>query len=232
MTAFNDIGIARALDLPRIKKLLSIGLFASLLHFAGDMLLGWGTEDETLDGIARMLSAYAATSDGGIFAAALLGLFGMTLEGLCCFGVYRLMAEKTPQYAHRYRAGIFGYVIFGACGYHVPICAMVFLQKHGFASDLLLRYGAYFALPAIVLFVLFFVVLCVTQIGAFRKRLTPCPQWGCIFGMPFGLLVYAAALLFGNHPLANALRCAWLSVGCIWMFGGLLVLVKKLPSKA
>ena len=42
MADFNDIGISRELDLPRIKKLLSIGLFASALHFAGDMILGWG----------------------------------------------------------------------------------------------------------------------------------------------------------------------------------------------
>ena len=40
MADFNDIGISRELDLPRIKKLLSIGLFASALHFAGDMILG------------------------------------------------------------------------------------------------------------------------------------------------------------------------------------------------
>lgn len=42
MTDFNDIGISRKLDMPRIKKLLSIGLFASVLHFIGDMILGWG----------------------------------------------------------------------------------------------------------------------------------------------------------------------------------------------
>ena len=42
MTDFNDIGILHELDLPRIKKLLTIGLIASVLHFAGDMILGWG----------------------------------------------------------------------------------------------------------------------------------------------------------------------------------------------
>ena len=41
MTEFNDIGISNSLDVPRINKLLTIGLFASLLHFAGDMILGW-----------------------------------------------------------------------------------------------------------------------------------------------------------------------------------------------
>ena len=42
MSEFNDIGISRQLDWPRIRKLLSIGLSASLLHLAGDFILGWG----------------------------------------------------------------------------------------------------------------------------------------------------------------------------------------------
>ncbi len=59
MTDFNDIGISRQLDLPRIQKLLCIGLFASVLHFAGDMILGWGVEDETLTGnIADAFGVY------------------------------------------------------------------------------------------------------------------------------------------------------------------------------
>lgn len=110
MNTSNEIGIARQLDLPRIRKLLSIGLFAAVLHFAGDMILGWGVEDETQTGILRMLSAYTGTSDGGILAAALLGLLGMALEGLACFGVYRMMVPYSPKYAHSYCAGIFGYL--------------------------------------------------------------------------------------------------------------------------
>lgn len=35
MSDFYDIGISRELDLPRIKKLVSIGVFASVLHLAG-----------------------------------------------------------------------------------------------------------------------------------------------------------------------------------------------------
>ena len=85
MTEFNDIGIARQLDMPRVKKLLAIGLFASVLHMIGDMILGWGVEDETLTGVLRMVSAYTGTPDGGILAAALLGLFGMVLEGARLF---------------------------------------------------------------------------------------------------------------------------------------------------
>ena len=73
MADFNDIGIPRQLDWPRVRKLLTIGVFGALLHLAGDLILGWGVEDESLTGLFRMLSAYTATSDGGILASALRG---------------------------------------------------------------------------------------------------------------------------------------------------------------
>lgn len=120
MSDFNDIGISRAPDTARIKKLLLIGLFASALHFIGDMILGWGVEDETKTGILRMLSAYTGTSDGGIFTAAVLGMLGMVLEGLAYFGIYRMTAPYSPKGAHSLRAGIFGYLMFGACSYLCP----------------------------------------------------------------------------------------------------------------
>lgn len=230
MTDFNDIGISRQFDMPRVKKLLAIGLFASVLHFVGDMILGFGTEDEALTGLLRMISAYTGTSDGGIFASALLGLFGMTLEGLCCFGIYRLMAEKSPSSAHSYRAGIFGYVIFGACGYHVPVCAAVFLAKHGLASELLQKYAVYFILPALILFWIFFLVLSVTQIKAFARGFTPYPRWCAVFSMPVGMALAMLPNVFGNLPLVNALSCAWIAFGNLFMFGGLLAMLKKIPK--
>lgn len=226
MNDFNDIGISRQLDMPRIKKLLSIGLFASILHFVGDMILGWGVEDEKLTGVLRMLSAYTDTSDGGIFAATLLGLFGMVLEGLSCFGIYRMIAPYSPKYAHSYRAGIFGYLMFGACGFHVPTCALVFLIKHGFADESVLKYAAYFVLPAFALFWIFFAVLEITQIKAFAKGMTPCLKWGWIFSMPIGMAVAMLPNVFGNLPFVNALSCAWIAFGNLWMFGGLLALIR------
>ncbi len=177
MADFNDIGISRQLDWPRIKKLLTMGFLASLGHLAADFLLAWGREDESLSGVLRMLSAYTAAPDGALFAAALLGLVSITLEGLCLFGVYRLIAAKSPESAHRYRAGIFGYVIFCGCGFHVPVCAMAFLYKHGLADGLLLKYAAYFLLPAFLLFWVFFLILEITQIHAFAKGRTPYPRW-------------------------------------------------------
>ena len=58
MTDFNDIGISHKLDWPRIAHQFRIGLFGAVLTFIGDMLLGWGVEDETLSGLTRMFSAY------------------------------------------------------------------------------------------------------------------------------------------------------------------------------
>lgn len=227
MTDWNDIGISRQLDVPRIKKLLAIGLFASILHFAGDMILGWGTENEAFTGIMRMISAYTETSDRFIFAATLFGLFGMALEGLSYFGIYRMIAPYSPKSAHSFRAGIFGYLIFGACGYHVPVCALVFLAKHGLGDELLLRYAVYFILLAFILFWLFFAVLEVTQIKAFAKGFTPCPKWCLIFSLPVGMLLAMLPGAFVNAPFVNAFACAWIAFGNLWMFGGLLTAMNR-----
>lgn len=231
MKEFNDLGISRTLDMPRIKKLLSIGLFASALHFVGDMLLGWGVEDEAADGLMRTISAYTAASDGRILAASLLGLFGMTLEGLSMFGIYRLIAANSPKLAHSYRAGIFGYLMFGACGFHVPVCALTFLSKHGLADEIAYCYAVYFILPSFMLFWIFFAVLEITQIKAFVKGHTPCPKWCAVFSIPVGMAAVCLIKLIGNYPFVNALFCAWIAFGSLWMFGGLLLATKIIVKK-
>lgn len=227
MEDFHDIGIARQLNLPRIRKLLSIGLFASVLHMTGDMMLGFGSEDETRTGFARLLSAYTGRPDGVLFAAALLGLLGMALEGLSYFGIYRMIVPYSPRYAHSYRAGIFGYLMFGACGFHVPTCALVYLIKHGLAEESVLRYAAYFILPAFVLFWIFFAVLEVVQIKAFAMGQTPCPRWSWIFSLPVGMAAAMLPHVFVNLPFFNALACAWIAFGNLFMFCGLLAVVKR-----
>lgn len=139
-------------------------------------------------------------------------------------GVLQMLSAYTST-AHRCRSGIFGYLMFCACGFHVPVCTAVFLMKHGLSEALLTQYSAYFLMPPLVLFWIFFFVLVMTQIVAFRKGLTP--YRCCVFSMAFGMLVYFLAALLGNRPLGNALRCAWLAIGNVWMFGGLLVTMKK-----
>ena len=57
MSEFSDIGILRQMNWPRSRKLLPIGLAAFVLHCIGDLVLGWGVEDETLTGMMRLLAA-------------------------------------------------------------------------------------------------------------------------------------------------------------------------------
>lgn len=230
MTEYNDIGISRQLDWARIKKLLAIGLFGGVLHLIGDMILGWGVEDETMEGVLRMMSAYTGTSDGELLAVTILGLFGMVLEGLSLFGIYRLMAEQSPKHAHRFRAGIFGYLMFGSCGFHLPVCAMTFLANHGLAEELLLQYMSYFIAPSFLLFWIFFLVMEITYIQAFAKGLTPYPKWCGIFSMLVGMIVAMIPGAVANVPLCNAITCAWIAIGNVWMFGGLLVMLKKVQK--
>lgn len=41
MKDFNDIGISRKLDWPRIQHLFRLGLFGAFLTLIGDLILGW-----------------------------------------------------------------------------------------------------------------------------------------------------------------------------------------------
>jgi len=107
----NTIGIDNNLDRPRIKKLLVIGLFASFLTGIGDFMLGYGAAENMGNyGLAASVMASAPNlADWQMIAGGLLGFFGIFLEGLAYFAIYRLMADAAPKYAHLYRAGIFGY---------------------------------------------------------------------------------------------------------------------------
>lgn len=233
---FNTIGIDDSLDYPRIRKLLSIGAFSALIATIGDMLLGYGRREEGLSGIAGMFSAYTGASDQRLFVVSLLGLFGMMLEGLCFFGIYRMMAAKSPRHAHNYRTGIFGYVIFGPCGFHVPVCAALFLYKKlqlagaENIAETMSTYVRYFMLPAFILFWIFFLILEVTQISAFAKGMTPYPRWCLIFSLPVGMAIAKAFNIFGNQPWVNGIDCAWIHIGCLWTFLGLLFMSKGRSS--
>ena len=89
------------------------------------------------------------------------------------------------------------------------VCAAVFLMKHGLSEALLTQYSAYFLMPPLVLFWIFFFVLVMTQIVAFRKGLTP--YRCCVFSMAFGMLVRVFSRGAARQPAAwqrPALRVA------------------------
>lgn len=234
----NDIGISSVLDWPRIKHLYKVGIFGALLNVAGDMLLGAHAADESLSGLEMMLSAYIQTSDAGLFWSALLGMVGIILMELSLFAVYRLMAGASPRHAHAYRAGILGCAITGPCGFHVGVVAGVYSYKCMYklsppaALSFVQKYLLYFVLPAVTLFFVFYIVLCAAQLSAFIKGLTPYPKWCAVFSPLCAVVVMAAASPFDSVPLANGAATAWLSLGHLVMFAGLLALAGKAGQNA
>lgn len=232
MATLNDIGISGELDWARIRKLLSIGIFASLLAMIGDMMLGYGVPDGT-SGLGGMLSGHLHLSDRGIFWSSLLGIIGIPLQVLCYFGIYRIIASGSEHHAHIYRSGILLCLIFAAFGVHVPCLSFIFVYRHllelapGTALELTLRYAGYFLLPGIIGALLGFVLLAYAQIAAFAGGRTPYPKWCWIFSLPLGMVISLPFSLFPDSALCNAVSTAWNSIANIWMFSGLLFMTRR-----
>ena len=232
----NNIGIDNNLDLKRIRKLMYIGLFAALLTLVGDMLLGYGMSNPNLIGLEGYLSKYDNLSDTRIFLSAFFGLIGIPLDCLSYFSVYRLIACKDESLAHKYRSGIFGTLIFGACGVHVPCLACVFVYKYfkqylpDQALEISIKFGTYFLLPAMIIFMISFFYLQFIQIKAFISKKTPYPKWCFVFNIIVGMIIAIIPARIIETPITNAISAGWINVGIIWMYMGLLMNMKLIKE--
>ncbi len=220
-------------DWDRIKHLFKLGIFASLLALiGGDMVLGWGTADMSLTGMTQYFSRYNGVSDTRIFWAATLGMIGISIETMCFFGVYRVIAACSDRYAHAFRAGLIGMLLFGPfC--HVVCCATIYQHNTiarinpDMAVEEALQFAKMFLLPVTVIFFVFFMFMNIVQIMAFAKGKTPYPKWCWVFTMLTGVLDILIMKLAGNHAWAYALSTGWLSIGSLITFTGLLINTKK-----
>ena len=232
----NTIGIDHNLDRARIRKLLAIGLFASILTGIGDFLLGYGESTTGGSIAASLMSSAPNLSDSQMIIGGLLGLFGIFLEGLSFFGIYRLMADAAPKYAHLYRAGIFGYIWLAPIGCHMNIGILNLAYKYLLEADAgqalkaadKLIYS--FSLPVYLLLVIFWLPMMIIQFKAFSEGKTPYSKkarWFCVvIGMIPALLL--SLMLGPNSALGGAIGTMFLSFGNAFMFGGLLL---TLPSE-
>ena len=233
----NTIGIDHNLDRTRIKKLLLIGLIGAILTGIGDFLLGYG-ENTAGNTLATSVMASAPNlTDGQMIAGSMPGFFGLFLEGLACFAVYRLMADAAPRYAHIYRAGIFGYIWLAPVGCHMNMGLLNLAYKYLLRADEalaakaadLLFYG--FSLPLYVLLVIFWLPMMIVQFLAFSWGLTPYPRKARWFCVPLGALpsLILSAILGPETALGAGIGTMFLSFGNAFMFGGLLI---TLPDEA
>ena len=226
----NTIGIDHNLDRARIKKLLTIGLFASILTGIGDFLLGYADELPGVNFAASVMAGASNLADWQMIAGGLLGFFGIFLEGLACFAVYRLMADAAPRYAHLYRAGIFGYIWLAPVGCHMNVGVLNMAYKYLLLADETIAnraaqplfYG--FCQPVYLLLIFFWLPMMVIQFKAFAKGLTPYPAKAKWFTVLLGALpAFALCALAGpSTALGAAFGTMFLSFGNAFMFGGLL----------
>ena len=226
----NTIGIDNNLDRARIRKLLAIGLFASILTGVGDFLLGYAVETPGTTLAASIMSGAPNLSDGQMIAGSLLGFFGIFLEGLSFFAVYRLMADAAPRYAHMYRAGIFGYLWLAPVGCHLNMGILNLAYKYLLQRDAeVAEYVAGrlfwgFSQPVYVLMILFWAPMIVIQFMAFAKGLTPYPKKAKWFNVILGAIPALAlgGIIGHQNPLGPAIGTMFLSFGNAFTFGGLL----------
>jgi len=232
----NTIGIDHNLDRARIRKLLTIGLFASCLTGIGDFLLGYAEDTPGVSLATSVMASAPNLADWQMIAGGLLGFFGIFLEGLSCFAVYRLMADAAPKDAHLYRAGIFGYIWLAPVGCHLNMGILNLAYKYLLQADEtlaakaadLLFYG--FSQPAYLLLILFWLPMMIIQFKVFAKGLTPYPKkarWFCVLIGAIPALVLSA-LLGLDTALGAGIGTMFLSFGNAFMFGGLLA---TLPSQ-
>lgn len=232
----NTIGIDHNLDRPRIKKLLTIGLAASVLTGVGDFLLGYADSTPGGSFASSVMASAPNLQDKQMIIGGLLGFFGIFLEGLACFAVYRLMADASPRYAHVYRAGIFGYIWLAPVGCHLNMGILNLAYKYLLQADAvlaakaadLLFYG--FSLPVYLLLILFWVPMMIVQFKAFSEGMTPYPKYARWFCVLIGAVpALVLSVILGPYTaLGSGIGTMFLSFGNAFMFGGLLA---KMPSQ-
>lgn len=232
----NAISIDHHLDRPRIKKLLTIGLVASIMTGLGDFLLGFGEELPTSNMAASVMANAANLADWKLIAGGLLGMIGLFLEGLAFFAIYRLMADAATRYAHIYRASIFGHIWLAPIGCHMNVGLLNMAYKYIHSLDPSLAEKAaepmiyWFCMPVWVLLILFWLPGIIVQFKAFAKGLTPYPtyaKWFNLFAGGIPVLIIAA-IIGANTALGGGIGTTFLSCGSALTFGGLLA---TLPSE-
>ena len=198
-------------------------------------MLGYGESTAGGSFAASVMASAPNLLDGQMIAGGLLGFFGIFLEGLACFAVYRLMADAAPGYAHLYRAGIFGYIWLAPVGCHMNVGLLNLAYKYLLQADdalaakaaNLLFFG--FGLPVYLLLIFFWLPMMIIQFKAFSKGLTPYPKkarWFCVLIGAVPALVLSV-ILGPETALGAGIGTMFLCFGNAFMFGGLLA---TLPS--
>ncbi len=77
-------------------------------------------------------------------------------------------------------------------------------------------------LLALVLFLISFLAMAISQMRAFANGLTPYPKRCLIFSLLFSVVIAAITAPFGNSAFMNMIGAGAVNLSFVWMFAGLL----------
>ncbi len=220
----------RLLDRTGIRRLLITGLTGSVLTGIGDLLLGFGEETEAVGPAETLLASAVNLTDAQLILGGLLGAFGLFLEGIGFFALYRLMADAAPKHARVYRIGILGYLWLAPIGCHMNVGLLNYAYKTVLALDAQAAAQAAqvmiyaFCVPLWILLLAFWVPMLVIQFTVFAKGRTPYPPGAKWFHLAVGMLpaLVLAAVIGPHTALGAGIGTMFLSFGNAFTFGGLL----------
>lgn len=223
------------LDIKRVKKLLVIGIFGTILGIVADFIFGFNKYDASLTSSAKRFSLYENVSDARFIAGNVLGIIGVILQTLCLFSIFRLINDKDKKLAHIYRSGIILLTVVGPFGGHSLFISMFYVYKKIYelsgrevALEVATSYMMAFLLVALILYIIAALIIVISQVVAIIKKRTILPKYNAIYSIARGLILTLIFMCINvNNEFINAMMVSGLNFGFLIMYVGILINVIK-----
>ena len=210
-----------------MKKRFILGLIASLITFSGDMLLGY----IQVENPEKSLMNFSLTLPlSRILWGGFLGVIGIPLQSIGYWQIYKLMKEGSETLSKLYKVGIWGWLVMAACGVHLNCAVVMLIYKQLYPTDATLAHevATTFAnsvlVPCYYIFIVFFLLMNITQFIAFIRKKTIYPRVVALFNIFIGIVViYIIVSLLPDSALRNGIKTSAISLGNALMFIGLLL---------
>jgi len=228
---------------PHIRKLLLIGLIASLVTvLGGELPIGWVTYpvvDGDPTGMMGMLIGSGNLSLLQLACGVLFGGVGIPLQYYGFKGMALLVEQGGSRRCARIMhvgaaaTGFLGGIVHVVCIGLMFVCRMVDFAGAAAIPQAALDFALWLVAPISVVFMPVYYAMTIALFIAVVRRKTCLPRWAAAFNPLTGTLVLnALPLLFPSSPLINALGMANMGLGSVLTFGGTLALLAHRAHQA
>ena len=216
---------------------LLLGITGALITILGDFMIGANPPADVATGIVMldMFMNAVHNSNLRLVIGGMLGVIGTIITGIGYWRIYETLIKKHGGVmAFLYKLAVLAFIALAGTGVHLPCAVIPLLYKLIAPSDPALaiqvaeKYANYVMMPPMLIFGGLLFIALVYQIFRFGTGKTPYPRWALIFNLIFGVIPpYLLAALIGNNVVGNGIGTAAVSIGHLWMFGGLFATMKK-----